>query len=193
MLGLKSFHVSKRGYRKLELMVEYGLGIPYQFMAPLVFCEEIYWSPFIVYGPEQFAHCHWGPIFFSLCEGAFEWESCHAMLLTKWWISCLNLYSWLIITLNILKMLNDIPNHCLRNLEIFTEVFIYIYYLIIYRKTSGISRTKSQNLNPSCIPLQLSSLHPVKPVLSWEWRCSWSSADRRCSNYIWVINNFIAY
>ena len=30
-------------------------------------------------------------------------------------------------------------------------------------------------------------------VLSWEWRCSWSSADRRCSNYIWVINNIIAY
>ena len=28
-------------------------------------------------------------------------------------------------------------------------------------------------------------------VLSWEWRCSWSSADRRCSNYIWVIKNFI--
>ena len=30
-------------------------------------------------------------------------------------------------------------------------------------------------------------------VLNREWRCSWSSADRRCSNYIWVINNFIAY
>ena len=30
-------------------------------------------------------------------------------------------------------------------------------------------------------------------VFSREWRCSWSSADRRCSNYIWVINNFIAY
>ena len=29
-------------------------------------------------------------------------------------------------------------------------------------------------------------------VLSWEWRCSWSSADRRCFNYIWVINNVIA-
>ena len=29
-------------------------------------------------------------------------------------------------------------------------------------------------------------------VLSWEWRCSRSSADRRCSNYIWVINNLIA-
>ena len=30
-------------------------------------------------------------------------------------------------------------------------------------------------------------------VLSREWRCSWSSADRRCSNYIWVINNLDAY
>ena len=30
-------------------------------------------------------------------------------------------------------------------------------------------------------------------VLSRKWRCSWSSADRRCSNYIWVINNFIAH
>ena len=30
-------------------------------------------------------------------------------------------------------------------------------------------------------------------VSSREWRCSWSSADRRCSNYIWVINNVIAY
>ena len=30
-------------------------------------------------------------------------------------------------------------------------------------------------------------------VLSREWRCSWNSADRRCSNYIWVIDNFIAY
>ena len=29
-------------------------------------------------------------------------------------------------------------------------------------------------------------------VLSWEWRCSWSSADRWCSNYIWVIKIFIA-
>ena len=30
-------------------------------------------------------------------------------------------------------------------------------------------------------------------MLSREWSCSWSSADRRCSNYIWVINNLIAY
>ena len=30
-------------------------------------------------------------------------------------------------------------------------------------------------------------------VLSWEWRCCWNSTDKHCSNYIWVINNFIAY
>ena len=30
-------------------------------------------------------------------------------------------------------------------------------------------------------------------VLSREWRCCWSSADRRCSNYIWVIDKSIAH
>ena len=30
-------------------------------------------------------------------------------------------------------------------------------------------------------------------VLSWEWSCIWSTVHRRCSNYIWVINNIIAY
>ena len=30
-------------------------------------------------------------------------------------------------------------------------------------------------------------------MLHREWKCSWSSADRRCSNCIWVINNFIIY
>ena len=30
-------------------------------------------------------------------------------------------------------------------------------------------------------------------MLSRAWRCSWSSADRQCSNYIWVIDSFIAY
>ena len=40
-----------------------------------------------------------------------------------------------------------------------------------------------------------SCLYPIRwsQVLRWEWRCSWSSVDRRCSNYIWVINNLIAY
>ena len=30
-------------------------------------------------------------------------------------------------------------------------------------------------------------------LLSRELWCSWNSADRWCSNYIWMINNFIAY
>ena len=30
-------------------------------------------------------------------------------------------------------------------------------------------------------------------VLSRKRRCGWSSADRWCSNYIWVINNLIAF
>ena len=40
-----------------------------------------------------------------------------------------------------------------------------------------------------------SCLCPIQwiQVSSGEWRCSWSSADRRCSSYIWVIDNFIAY
>ena len=36
-------------------------------------------------------------------------------------------------------------------------------YRRIYRKTSSISRTKSQSLNVYCILLQLSSLNPLKP------------------------------
>ena len=40
-----------------------------------------------------------------------------------------------------------------------------------------------------------SCLWPIhwSQVLSREWRCSWGSADRRCSNYIWVIDNYIAH
>ena len=63
----------------------------------------------------------------------------------------------------------------------------------MYRKIYDIRSTKSPNLMilvSSCI-----CLCPIywSRVLSREWRCSWSSADRRCSNYIWVINNLIAY
>ena len=62
-----------------------------------------------------------------------------------------------------------------------------------YRRTSDIRRTKSQNLNflvSSC-----SCFCPIhwSRVWSRQWRCSWVSAERLCSIYIWVINNFIAY
>ena len=62
-----------------------------------------------------------------------------------------------------------------------------------YCKISNIRHTKSPNLIVSRLVVQLSLSNPMKPgVTSREWRCSWSSADRRCSNYIWVIDNFIA-
>ena len=58
-------------------------------------------------------------------------------------------------------------------------------------QTSNISHTKSQNL--IFLVLSCSFLYPIhwSQVLSREWRCSWSSADRRFSDYIRVINNFI--
>ena len=36
-------------------------------------------------------------------------------------------------------------------------------------------------------------IHWSQVFLVWKWRCSWSSADRQCSDFIWVINNFVAY
>ena len=36
-------------------------------------------------------------------------------------------------------------------------------HVMTYRKTSSISRTKSQSLNVSCILAQLFSLNPLKP------------------------------
>ena len=55
------------------------------------------------------------------------------------------------------------------------------------------TRTKSQILK---ILVSFCSCHcPMhwSQALSPEWRCSWSSGDGLCSNYIWVINKFIAY
>ena len=65
------------------------------------------------------------------------------------------------------------------------------YPLIMYRQTSNIRAP-----NPKTSKFHMSSCSGLCPVhwsqvLSREWRCSWSSADRWCSNYIWVINNFI--
>ena len=67
-----------------------------------------------------------------------------------------------------------------------------------YHKTSSINRTKSQTLYNSfspCLAAHVLCLIPRSQVLSRERRCSWSSADMRCPDYIWfwVINECIAY
>ena len=61
----------------------------------------------------------------------------------------------------------------------------------MYRQISNISHTKSQTL--MFLVSSCSCLCPIywSQVLSREWRCSWSSADRRCSNFIWVINTLL--
>ena len=78
------------------------------------------------------------------------------------------------------------------------EVVIYLWQPqvafsnSIYRQVSYIRCTKSQNLKDSRTVLWL-SLPTWSQMLSRQWRCSRSSADSRCSDYIWVIDNFIAY
>ena len=93
-----------------------------------------------------------------------------------------------------------IPFIC--KLLFFCEVSIWLIFWFrevettlpaIHHKISNIKHTKSQNLNVSRFVLQLSLLAQSIEVRCWEWRCSWSSVDRQCSNYIWVVNNFIAY
>ena len=61
-------------------------------------------------------------------------------------------------------------------------------------QTSNIWRTKFHVLNVSrLVACSCLCLVHLSQVFSREWRCSWSSAGRRCSNYVWMINNFNAY
>ena len=86
----------------------------------------------------------------------------------------------------------------IRLAELFiSDITIFVFTMHVpsqnYRHISNIG---APNLKFSMFFVSsCSCLCPIhwSQVLSWEWRCSWSSADRRCSNYIWVINNFIAY
>ena len=59
-----------------------------------------------------------------------------------------------------------------------------------YHQTSSLIRTQSQHLK-----VFVSSCSFAFPVhwLSPERRYIWSSSDGRCSNFVWVINNFIYY
>ena len=98
--------------------------------------------------------------------GVSLWTKCWAEIDIHLSISCMNITIWYSTNVD-------------RNIVICNT---------IYHQTSNIRHTKSLNLS-SC------SCHcPIhwNQVLSQEWRCSWRSANRRCSNYIWVINNFIA-
>ena len=60
----------------------------------------------------------------------------------------------------------------------------------IYRQTYSIRRT-----NPKTCFLSRLVVAFAKSieVWNWEWICSFNNADRRCSNYTWVINKLISY
>ena len=84
---------------------------------------------------------------------------------------------------NYLYILHAIWSSSLRNRA---TIMSYLYcntYCIIsskYHQTSNISHTESQHLNVSCLILQLPLPNPLKPGV-------------KSRNYIWLINNFIAY
>ena len=64
---------------------------------------------------------------------------------------------------------------------------------MIYRQTFSISRhIQTLKWFSSRLAVVFAQIH-WSQVLSREWICRWSSADMRCSNYIWVINKFITY
>ena len=71
-----------------------------------------------------------------------------------------------------------------------THIYIYIYIYTVNSLISGAPHPKTEMFLVS----PCSCLCPIhwSQVLSREWRCTWSSAGRRCSNYIRVINKFIA-
>ena len=68
-----------------------------------------------------------------------------------------------------------------------------ILEVLPYCQISNIRSTKSDNFMFLVSSCRYACSMQWSQVLSREWRCSWSSADMRCSNYIWVINKFIAY
>ena len=82
---------------------------------------------------------------------------------------------------------------CCNNYIIISTLHSLSHNIMTYWQTSNISA-----LNPKTWMFLISPCNCICPthwsqVLSQEWRCRWSSAGRCCSNYIWVINNFITY
>ena len=98
---------------------------------------------------------------------------------------------------------SDLDCSCLWIVDLYTlarasvalmELSSFVVKKHIRKNSNNIKCTKYQNLNMFLV-LACSYLCTIcwNQALSGEWRCSWSSADRQCSNYIWVINNLIAY
>ena len=140
---------------------------------------------------------YFSEILFEIRKFSFK-KTYLKMLSAKWYLLCLGLNM-------LMNLCNSLLIHSAQDCFTGNGAIMFIDWIIQkidseaipdeydYRKISNIRRNKSLNIIflvsfCSCLcPIQLSQ------VLSREWRCSCSSADRRCSNYIWVIDNFIAH
>ena len=63
----------------------------------------------------------------------------------------------------------------------------------MYRKISNIRRAKSLNLNVYRLGLQLSLSNILKPSAKWRMNMQMEQRRQAMLQYIWVINNLIAY
>ena len=68
----------------------------------------------------------------------------------------------------------------------------YCQMVLVHGQTAATdSRRATPGRNPTSAQKCFLHNYPcVRGIHPWrrEWRCSWSSADRRCSNYIWVLD-----
>ena len=175
------------------LIYPYNLGLLHRYKG----------NPMIVSGPEKWPR--------NMCKNSLHWhqnECCGVSNL--WQLKCLLKHLFRLTSKKILKPAalltvckGNPPVDSPHKGPVMQKAFPYHDAILwqtttihnkTYRKISNISGTKISKLwmfftsSCSCLcPIQWSQ------VLSREWRCSWSSADRRYSDYIWVINNFIAY
>ena len=120
----------------------------------------------------------------------FWYNSNLVIIFANLFVTCLsvNFYDW---SGEIMRQVNGkfTPRSVLITFEFnfkFTLLFTF------YRQISNLRCTKSQNVNISRFALQLSLPNPLKPCVGSKMEMYVEQRRRRCSNYIWVTNNFIA-
>ena len=122
-----------------------------------------------------------------MCKGLDVFKTCCLNVFNRpiWWFQ-IEYVTIIYIYRSVIRSLSTTFNKIKRSKRNKPSIIIYHYNnLTSYRHTSSLSRTKSQIfLVSSC-----RCLYPIhwSQVWSREWRCSWGSANRRCSHYIWVI------
>ena len=123
---------------------------------------------------------------------ALHWR----LILSKWHkiYICLSLNAWNAQELNGQLFMANVVLYTvypIKSAQCFVVLCFFVYYILpnLYYKLHQIPKPKYFSSQLAFVFAQSTEAR----WLGWELRCSWSSPDRRCSNYIWVINNFIAF